>query len=120
MVAACRIAGFVCTGAALFAALAMTSPADDKSAEGPALAQWEKDVRARVQKDARLRAAAAKCQLVVLHSRKLYAQGDYKQSAYSFIYETAEPAAHRNDVHLLFDNGGEPRTFEANMHVGQQ
>jgi hypothetical protein len=53
--------------------------------------QWEKDVRARLDKDAKLKALAAKHPLVVLHSRALYAGGDYGQSAYSFIHESGRP-----------------------------
>lgn len=82
--------------------------------------QWEKDVRKRLGKDARLKALATRHPLVVLHSRHLYAGGDYKGSAYSFVYETAEAKKHRNDVQVLFHNGGDPKSFDFNMLVGQQ
>jgi hypothetical protein len=82
--------------------------------------QWEKDIRTRLEKDARLKALAAKYPLVLLHSRALYAGGDYKRSAYSFIHESADEAKHRNDVQVLFHNGGNPNTFGVNMAVGQQ
>jgi hypothetical protein len=82
--------------------------------------QWEKDIRARLEKDAKLKALAAKHPLVVLHSRALYCAGDYKESAYSFVHESADEAKHRNNVQLLFHNGGNPNTLVFNMAVGQQ
>lgn len=104
-------------GAAL---LAPTALADDKPPDEPPMQQWEKQVRKRLDTDDKLKVLAKKHQLVVLHSRHLYAKGDYKQSAYSFICESADPKMHRNEVHLLFHNGGIPNTFEFNMTVGQQ
>jgi hypothetical protein len=92
----------------------------DKPGVAPLLRQWEKDVRQRMAKDKTLRFLAAKYPLVVLHSRALYAGGDYKGSAYSFTHQSANPAKHKNDVQLLFHNGGEPRTFQVNQLVGQQ
>ena len=94
--------------------------ADDKQAAKPPMQQWEKQVRKRLDTDDKLKALATKYPLVVLHSRHLYAGGDYKQSAYSFICQSADPKIHRNQVHLLFHNGGIPKTFEFNMSVGQQ
>jgi hypothetical protein len=93
---------------------------DEKQPVEPLMQQWEKDVRAQVEKDAKLKALAAKHTLVILHSRALYAGGDYKRSAYSFIYESADEANHRNNVQVLFQNGGNPNTFGFNMVVGQQ
>jgi hypothetical protein len=80
--------------------------------------QWEKDVRAKLDKDAASKALAAKYPLVVLHSRAKYAGGDYKRSAYSFIYESSVEKKHFNDVQILFDNGDGDK-FQVNMLVGQ-
>jgi hypothetical protein len=80
---------------------------------------WEKEVRTRLEKDDKLK-TALKHPLVILHSRALYAQGDYKRSAFSFIHESADETKHGNDVQLLFHNGGTPNTFVVNMVVGQQ
>jgi hypothetical protein len=93
---------------------------DEKQPVEPLLQQWEKDIRTRLEEDAKLKALAAKHPLVVLHSRARYAGGDYKRSAYSFIYESADEANHRNNVQVLFHNGGNPNTFAFNMVVGQQ
>jgi hypothetical protein len=82
--------------------------------------QWGKDIRARLKKDAKLNKLAAKHPLVILHSRALYAGGDYKRSAYSFIHESADEGKHRNNVQILFHNGGDPNTFQFNMTAGQQ
>ena len=67
-----------------------------------------------------MKALAAKYPLVVLHSRVLYRIGDYHRSAYSFIHQSADEKTHRNNVQLLFHNGGHLKTFECNMQVGQQ
>lgn len=85
----------------------------------PAMEEWEKDVRKRMGKDETLKKLAGKYPLVLLHSRKLYADGDYKQSAFSFIYETSNEAAHFNDVQLMFDNG-RAKFFHCNMVSGQK
>jgi hypothetical protein len=81
--------------------------------------RWEKEVRAAMEKDAKLKALAAKHPLVLLHSRALYAEGDYKRSCYSFIHESTDSAKHHNEVHLQFHNGGYPNTFQFNTTVGQ-
>lgn len=94
--------------------------AEDKQPIEMLMVQWQKDVSTQVDKDAKLKALAAKYPLVVLHSRDLYCKGDYKKSAYSFIYETADVDKHHNNVQLLFHNGGDPRTFDFNMVVGHQ
>jgi hypothetical protein len=85
----------------------------------PAMEEWEKDVRKHMGKDAALKMLAGKYPLVLLHSRKLYADGDYKQSAFSFIYETSNEAAHFNDVQLMFDNG-RAKFFHCNRASGQK
>ena len=83
--------------------------------------QWEEAVRARLNKDAKLKALAATHPLVVLHSRALYAKGGgYGWSCYSFIDQTADPRKHGNSVQLQFHNGGKPKTFGFNTKVGQQ
>jgi tetratricopeptide (TPR) repeat protein len=86
---------------------------------GQLLARWGKTVRRQVARDPRLRALTAKYPFVLLHSRR-YAGGGYLGSAYSFLYETADPAKHRNDVQLLFDNGRRQPTFGVNMVGGQE
>ena len=95
---------------------------NEKSNDHPDVAvlvqKWEKDVRANLDKDAAAKALAAKYPLVVLHSRAKYAGGDYKLSAYSFIYETALDNKHFNDVQILFDNGDGDK-FQINMLNGQ-
>jgi hypothetical protein len=93
---------------------------DEKQDVEQLLRQWEKDVRTRLEKDAALKGLAAKYPLVVLHSRARYATGNLGKSAYSFLYESADPDRHRNNVQLLFHNGGEPNTFQLNTLVGQQ
>jgi hypothetical protein len=100
-----------------------TSAADVKQPVPPAnpeMQRWEKDLRVHLDKDAKLKALAAKHALVVLHSRALYAGGDYKQSAYSFIQGTSDETKHHNNVQILFHNGGAPNTFVFNMSNGQQ
>jgi hypothetical protein len=94
--------------------------ADEKQPIELLIQQWEKQVRNRLETDAKLKPLAAKYQLVVLHSRVLYAKGDYKQSSYSFITQSADTKTHRNDVQIQFHNGGNPNTFQFNMVVGQQ
>jgi hypothetical protein len=93
---------------------------DEKQPVEPLLRQWEKEIQGRLKKDRKLKALAAKHPLVILHSRARYANGDYKRSAYSFIYESADEGKHRNNVQILFHNGGNPNSFEFNMVVGQQ
>jgi hypothetical protein len=83
------------------------------------ISAWEKQVRDQLEQEPTQKALAAKYPLVVLHSRRL-AGGGYGQSAYSFIYETADQAKHHNDVQLLFENGNRDSTFCLNMVVGQQ
>jgi len=80
---------------------------------------WEKAVREKIAKDPALAALARKYPPVILHSRR-FAGGGYLQSAYSFIYETANPEKHGNDVHILFDNGPGERTFQINMLTNQK
>lgn len=80
---------------------------------------WEKAVREKIAKDPALKALAAKYPLVLLHSGR-FAGGGYLQSAYSFIYETANAQKHGNDVQLLFDNGPGNRTFQVNMLTNQK
>jgi hypothetical protein len=104
----------------LVATLCWPAPASAQEKKPvPAMKEWERDVRKRIDKDAKLKALAAKYPLVLLHSRRLYGGGGYKQSAFSFIYETSDEKAHRNDVQLLFHNGYY-KTFTVNMVVGQQ
>ncbi len=91
---------------------------NEKPDVGPLLQQWEKDVRARLDKNDKLKALAETYSLVVLHSRAKYAGGDYKHSAYSFIYRTSDEKKHFNDVQLLFDNGDGAK-FQINMLNGQ-
>jgi hypothetical protein len=81
--------------------------------------RWEKAVRKNIGKNPALKALTAKYPLVLLHSRR-FAGGGYLQSAYSFIYETADEKKHFNDVQLLFDNGRGDRTFQVNMLGGQR
>jgi hypothetical protein len=82
-------------------------------------AEWWKGARPAVEKDPALKALLGKHALVVLHSRR-FAGGFYFQSAYSFVHETGDPEKHRNDVQLLFDNGGRPGMLSVNMVGGQQ
>jgi tetratricopeptide (TPR) repeat protein len=86
---------------------------------GQLVAAWRKDVAAKVDRDRGLQALTGKYPLVLLHSRR-YAGGGYLQSAYSFLYESTDESTHRNDVQLLFDNGGPPNEFQVNMVVGQE
>jgi tetratricopeptide (TPR) repeat protein len=83
------------------------------------LAKWKKGVKAKIAKDAALKALAGRYPLVVLHTRR-FAGGRYFKSAYSFIYETTDESKHFNDVQLLFDNGGEGNRLDVNMLGGQQ
>jgi tetratricopeptide (TPR) repeat protein len=84
------------------------------------IAGWEPAIRGKISQDPTLKTLAAKYPLVILHSRR-YAAGGYLQSAYSFVYETAQEDKHGNDVQLLFDNVWPPhRTFQINMVVGQR
>lgn len=83
------------------------------------LKRWEKDVKAKIDKDAGLKALAAKYPLVILHSRR-YAGGQYFKAAYSFIEETVDEDKHQNRVHILFGNGGEPNSFSINMQTDQR
>jgi hypothetical protein len=82
------------------------------------LERWEKDVKAKIDKDAGLKALAAKYPLVLLHSRR-YAGGGYFKSAYSFTEETREETKQGRSVQLLFDNGPGDNTFNINMTLGQ-
>jgi hypothetical protein len=82
--------------------------------------QWEKDTRSRIEKSPKLKALAAKHELVILHSRTLYAKDTYGRSAYSFVHETSDVEVHRNQVHLLFHNGAQALSMDCNMVVGQQ
>ncbi|TMQ34762.1 MAG: hypothetical protein E6K70_05890 [Planctomycetota bacterium] len=84
------------------------------------LKQWEKEIRAQLKADDGAKKLAAKYPLVVLHSRSLYAGGEYKFSCYSFISESNDQKVHGNDVQLQFDNGGQKRTFQWNMLGGQE
>ncbi len=90
--------------------------AEDKPV--PMMKEWEQEVRARIAKDAKLKALAAKYPLVLLHSRA-YARGDYDLSAFSFIYETSDPEKHGNNVQFLWGNGGMKSSFDTNMVVNQ-
>lgn len=105
------------TGALLPAGRA---PADDKQPIEMLMQTWEKQVRNRLETDDKLKPLAAKYPLVVLHSRQLYAKGNYKESAYSFICQTTDVKTHRNDVQIQFHNGGTPNTFLFNMTGGQE
>jgi RNA polymerase sigma factor (sigma-70 family) len=80
---------------------------------------WEATVRAELAADPALKALAAKYPLAVLHSRR-YARGGYLQSAYGFIYETADEQKHYNDAQLLFDNSSGSRTFQINIVTNQR
>jgi hypothetical protein len=81
---------------------------------------WEKTVRDKVTRDPALKTLLANHSFVLLHSRDLYADGDYLHSTYSFIYETADENKHYNDVQLQFDKGGQNRTFGVNMVTNQR
>ncbi|HJT75614.1 MAG TPA: tetratricopeptide repeat protein [Gemmataceae bacterium] len=83
------------------------------------LRRWEKDVRAKIDKDRGLRALVARYPLVILHSRR-YGVDRYIKSAYSFIDETSDDSKQRNGAHILFDNGGGGITFEINMTTDQR
>jgi hypothetical protein len=108
--------------AAAFAVLSAPAIAgdDEKDPVETMMKDWEKQIRSNLQKDGNLRALAAKYPLVVIHSREIYAQGGYKRSVYSFVYESSDEAKHGNDVQIQFHNGGKPNTFQWNMTVGQQ
>jgi hypothetical protein len=89
----------------------------DEPGIGELMPKWRKQTWARIEKDPRMK-QLAKHSLVVVHSRMKYAVGGaYGESAFSFNYESSNPAAHKNDVQLLFE--GE-RAFRVNMVVGQQ
>jgi hypothetical protein len=98
--------------------------ADDDDVAGkvplPPLLDWEKQIRKDVDKDEKVKALVGKYKLILLPSRALFAGGDYRGSAYSFVWETADESKHKNNVQLLFHNGGNPKTFDINMGVGQQ
>jgi hypothetical protein len=79
----------------------------------------KKDVEKKIAMDPKLKALAGKYPLVLLNSREWFCWGDYLESAFSFIYETNDPAKHKNDVQLVFDTGGERGEFDVNMVVGQ-
>ena len=83
------------------------------------IAGWEVTVKKKFNDNAALKGLADKYPLVLLHTRR-YAGGGYFQSAYSFLYETADETKHFNDVQLLFDNGTGENTFGVNMVVGQE
>jgi hypothetical protein len=102
------------------ALLSRPAAADGKLPLEALVQRWDKAVLDRLGRDGRLKRLAAKYPLVLLHSRHLYAGGDYKQSAYSFSYKTANERIHHNQVEILFHNGGEPKTFSINMVGGQQ
>jgi tetratricopeptide (TPR) repeat protein len=85
---------------------------------GGLLSGWQKVVRKKVDADPVLSKLPSEYPMVLLHSRR-YAGGGYFQSAYSFLYGTAEEGKHYNDVQLLFDNGRRDRTFSLHMVVGQ-
>lgn len=99
------------TPACFFLARAFAS--DEKIDVKPLLESWEKQVRKRINKNDKLKALAAKSRLVVLHSRRIFAKGDYLHSAYNFLFETSDPQKHGNYVHLLFHNS-RPNTFQFN------
>ena len=86
----------------------------------PAMKEWEQDVRKIMDKSEKLKKLAAKYPLVVLHARYPYAGGQYKQSAFSFIYELTDWKKHLNDVQIVFGNGGEKDSFHTNMLTGQK
>lgn len=81
---------------------------------------WEKAVQERIAQDPALKALAARCPVVLLHSRHRYADGGYLQSTYSFLHETADERKHHGDVQLQFDNGGGDGTFQVNMATNQK
>ncbi len=101
----------------LCTATLLSAQAEEKPV--PEMKQWEQDVRQRIGKDDNLKALAARYPLVLLHSRRLYANGDYKRSAFSFNNESSDENKHWNEVQLLFHNGLE-NEFDLNMAVGQQ
>ncbi len=84
----------------------------------PMMKEWEQAVRARIAKDAKLKALAAKYPLVLLHSRD-YSGGQYGRSAFSFIYETSDPEKHGNDVQIVWGNGGAKNRIQTNMLINQ-
>lgn len=73
--------------------------------------------RKRIGGSPALRALINKYQFVFLTARRC---GGYDKCTFSFIYGTSDPQQHRNDVQLLFDNGGEPRRLSINMLGGQE
>jgi hypothetical protein len=81
--------------------------------------EWERAAREKMARDPALKALAGKYPLVLLHSRR-FAGGRYLQSAYSFIYETANEKEHYNDVQVLFDNGPGDRKIQVNMVTNQR
>ena len=108
-------------GAARTSALTVKNPvAEAADPLKDLLKQWEKEIRAQLKEDDGAKKLAARYPLVVLHSRSLYAGGDYKFSAFSFISESNDQKVHGNDVQLQFDNGGQKRTFQWNMLGGQE
>jgi hypothetical protein len=87
----------------------------------PAMKEWEHDIRKRMDKDHKLKALAAKYPLVLLHSSiKYFDSKSYKQSAFSFLYETTDDKKHHNDVQIVWGNGGFQNDFYINMMVSQQ
>lgn len=82
------------------------------------IAEWEKAVRANLDKDQALKALTTKYPLVLLHSRTLTG-GWHGKSAFSFNCETADPEKHANDVQLSFGNGRADR-LDVNIVNGQR
>jgi tetratricopeptide (TPR) repeat protein len=82
------------------------------------LSDWQEVVRKKADADPVMRKLASDYPMVLLHSRR-YAGSGYFQSAYSFVYGTAEEEKHGNDVQLLFDNGRRDSTLQFDMLVGQ-
>src|ERR1043166_92973 len=93
-------------------ATSMNTHAQEKKNDPP-MKEWEQDVRKKMAKDDDLKKLAMKYPLVLLHSRGIYARdGTYKQSAFSFLYETCDAKKHGNNVQMIFDNGARDGTFQ--------
>jgi sulfur relay (sulfurtransferase) DsrC/TusE family protein len=95
------------------------NPADQEKPE-PKMKEWHDQIRKRMANDGKLKRLADKYSLVLLHSRYLYARGDYKRSAYSFTHETSDPDKHQGDAQLLFHNGGYHWSFTTATAINQE
>jgi hypothetical protein len=83
----------VCLLALVWSAPAARAQDDDKELEA-LMKGWEKDVRKQIEKDDDLKKLTEKYPPVLLHSRDIYCNGDYKKSAYSFPKKSNDPKKH--------------------------